>query len=91
MTKENLNYYEKALDDFEHFCDEFENAATKRYAGVDDGSTATIDTKTVERATPTVVSEIDELRTESEEFREPPVDVQATYIGGIHDANPDIE
>ena len=56
MTKENRNYYEKALDDFEHFCDEFENAANKRFQGVDDGSTATIDTKTVERATPTVVS-----------------------------------
>ena len=58
MTKETLNYYEKALNDFEHFCDEFENAASKRFQGVDDGSTATIDTDTVERATPAVIREI---------------------------------
>ena len=89
MTKENRNYYEKALDDFEHFYDEFENAANKRFQGVDDGSTATIDTKTVERATPTVVSEIDEFGTESEEFREPPINVQATHVEGILDNSED--
>tara|TARA_B100001113_G_scaffold204248_1_gene167499 strand:- start:107 stop:382 length:276 start_codon:yes stop_codon:yes gene_type:complete len=91
MTKENLNYYEKALQDFEHFCDDFENAATKRYAGVDDGSTATIDTNTVERATPEVVREIDELGETSEEFREPPINVQATYVGGVLDSDSDTE
>ena len=91
MTKENLNYYEKALNDFEHFCDEFENAANKRFQGVDDGSTATIDTKTVERATPAVVAEIDELGTESEEFREPPINVQATHVEGVLDIDADFE
>tara|TARA_B100001173_G_C15516078_1_gene349284 strand:- start:195 stop:467 length:273 start_codon:yes stop_codon:yes gene_type:complete len=88
---EDRNYYEKALEDFEHFCDDFENAATKRYSGVDDGSKATINNDTVDRATPAVVSEIDELRTESEEFREPPVDVQATYVGGLLDSDSDPE
>ena len=91
MPKETLNYYEKALNDFEHFCDEFENAASKRFQGVDDGSTATIDTDTVERATPTVVTEVDELRAESEEFREPPINVQATSVGGVLDIDADIE
>ena len=91
MTKEQLNYYEKALEDFEHFCDDFENAATKRYAGVDHGSKATINTNTVERATPAVVREVEQIGTESEEFREPPVDVQATYVGGLLDSDSDPE
>ena len=91
MTKETLNYYEKALNDFEHFCDEFENEASKRFQGVDDGSTATIDTDTVERATPAVVTEVDELRAESEEFREAPINVQVTSVGGVLDIDADIE
>ena len=76
MTKEQLNYYEKALADFDHFCDEFENAANKRFQGIDDDSRQPIDNAEVARVTPTVVQEIDD-------FREPPVNVQATTVEGI--------
>ena len=91
MTKENLNYYEKALNDFEHFCDEFENAANKRFQGVDDGSTPKIKNQKEERATTTDLTEVKEHRAESEEFREPPINVQATHVEGVLDIDADVE
>ena len=83
MTKEDRNYYEKAFEDFDHFCDEFENAAKKRFQGIDDDSRQPIDNAEVERVTPTVVQEIDDIGGEGFEFREPPVNVQATTVEGI--------
>lgn len=89
MTKEKLNYYERALEDFDNFCDEFENAANKRFSGIDDDSRQPIDNAEVERVTPDVVQEIEQLGGEGEEFRTPPVDVQATILGGISDSSED--
>ena len=89
MTKEQLNYYEKALADFDNFCDEFENAANKRFQGIDDDSRQPIDNAEVERVTPTVVQEIDDIGGEGFEFREPPVNVQATTLGGLLDVSED--
>ena len=89
MTKENRKYYEKALEDFDHFCDEFENAATKRFQGIDDDSRQPIDNAEVERVTPVVVQEIEQLGGEGEQFREPPINVQATSLGGVSETGSD--
>ena len=89
MTKEQLNYYEKALADFDHFCDEFENAANKRFQGIDDDSRQPLTNEQVQRATPDAVQEIEQLGGEGEEFRTPTIDVQATTLGGLLDVSED--
>tara|TARA_B100000427_G_scaffold48202_1_gene36191 strand:+ start:1534 stop:1806 length:273 start_codon:yes stop_codon:yes gene_type:complete len=89
MTKENLNYYEKALADFDNFCDEFENAANKRFQGIDDDSRQPIDNSEVERVTPDAAQEIEQLGGEGEEFRTPTIDVQAAILGRIPDSGED--
>jgi len=73
-----LTNYDDIIDNFEHFCDEFENAAAKRFSGVDDDSRQPIKHASVERVTPVVVREVDTIGTEDLKFREPPVDVQAS-------------
>tara|TARA_B100001250_G_C19638576_1_gene717161 strand:+ start:309 stop:581 length:273 start_codon:yes stop_codon:yes gene_type:complete len=89
MTKEQLNYYEKALADFDNFCDEFENAASKRFSGIDDDSRQPLTNEQVKRATPDAAQEIEQLGGEGEEFRTPTVDVQATALEGLLDVSED--
>ena len=75
------NYYEKVLANFEQFCDEFEGAASHRFAGLDNDNTTGIPSsanKQVEEIQPTVVREIDTVGAEDVQAREAIVDVQAT-------------
>ena len=52
------NYYERILDNFDQFCDEFEFAAAKRFSGQDDDSRQPLDNAEVQRQTPRIVREI---------------------------------
>lgn len=74
------NYYEKVLANFEQFCDEFEGAAAQRFSGVDNDSRQPIEHTAVERVTPTVVQEIDEVGEEDILARATTIDVPSTEV-----------
>ena len=70
--------YQEILDNFEQFCDEFEEASTKRFQGADNDSRAPITHSSVESVTPEVVREVDPVRAEDLISGESTIDVQAT-------------
>ena len=72
------NTYEDILDNFEQFCDDFENAAAERFSGQDEDSRTPITHDSVTRVTPEVVREIEPLGREDLVAGETTVDVQAT-------------
>ena len=72
--------YKEILDNFEQFCDEFEGAAAKRYSGVDNDSREPINNESVERITPAVVREVDEVGEEDIIARETSIDVPSTEV-----------
>ena len=72
--------YDKILNDFEHFCDEFEGAAAKRFSGQDNDSRQPIKHEAVERGTPVVVKEVDVVGAEDLCIGEPSIDIQATEV-----------
>ena len=74
------NYYEKVLNNFEQFCDEFEFAAAKRFSGVDNDSTAPLTDERVERVAPEVVREVDEVGEEDILARATTIDVPSTEV-----------
>ena len=79
------NYYEKVLNNFEQFCDQFEGAAAKRFAGVDNDSRQPIEHEAVESITPTVVREVDVVGEEDVTARTTTVDVPSTTVNDIRD------
>ena len=79
------NYYEKVLNNFEQFCDGFENAAAKRFSGVDNDSRQPIEHEAVEHITPTVVREVDVVGEEDVIARKTTVDVPSTTVNDIRD------
>ena len=74
------NYYEKILNNFDQFCDDFEFAAAKRFSGVDNDSRQPLDNAEVQRVTPTVVREVDSVGEEDITARTSTVDVPSTEI-----------
>ena len=74
------NYYEKVLANFEQFCDEFEGAASQRFSGIDNDSRQPLEHTAVERVTPEVVREVDEIGEEDILARATSIDVQATEV-----------
>ena len=74
------NYYQKILDNFDTFCDEFEFAAAKRFSGVDNDSRQPVDNAEVQRVTPTIVREIDTVGEEDITARTSTVDVPSTTL-----------
>ena len=74
------NYYEKVLANFEQFCDGFENAAAQRFSGVDNDSRQPIEHSAVERVTPAVVREVDEVGEEDILARATTIDVPSTEV-----------
>ena len=74
------NYYEKVLANFEQFCDEFEGAASQRFSGVDNDSRQPIEHSAVERVTPEIVREIDEVGEEDILARATTIDVPSTEV-----------
>ena len=74
------NYYEKILNNFDQFCDDFEFAAAKRFSGVDNDSRQPLDNAEVQRVTPTVVREVDSVGEEDITARTTTVDVPSTEV-----------
>ena len=74
------NYYEKILNNFDQFCDDFEFAAAKRFSGVDNDSRQPLEHTAVERVTPEIVREIDEVGEEDILARATTIDVPSTEV-----------
>ena len=72
------NYYDKILNNFDQFCDEFEFAAAKRFSGQDDDSRQPLDNAEVQRQTPRVVREINHDGEKVNLLREDAIDVSST-------------
>ena len=72
------NTYQDILDNFDKFCDDFENAAAERFSGQDEDSRTPITHDSVTRVTPEVVREVEPLGREDLIAGETTVDVQAT-------------
>ena len=72
------NTYEDILNNFDKFCDEFEDAAAERFSGQDEDSRTPISHDSVTRVTPEVVREVEPLGREDLIAGETTVDVQAT-------------
>ena len=72
------NTYQDILDNFDKFCDDFENAAAERFSGQDEDSRTPISHDSVTRVTPEVVREVEPLGREDLIAGETTVDVQAT-------------
>ena len=75
------NHYEKILDNFDQFCDEFEFAAAKRFSGQDDDSRQPIDNAEIQRQTPRTVREISHDGEDVNLLRESSIDVSPTEHG----------
>ena len=75
------NYYDKILNNFDQFCDEFEFAAAKRFSGQDDDSRQPIDNAEIKRQTPRVVREIRHDGEEVKLLTEDAIDVSSTESG----------
>ena len=84
-TKYDSNMYEEILANFDSFCDQFEGAAARRFAGLDDASRQPIDNAEIQRATPVAVREVDDGGDEGVSIRTPPVDVQAAPMPRLSD------
>ena len=72
------NYYERILNNFDQFCDEFEFAAAKRFSGQDDDSKQPIDNAEIQRQTPRTIREIRHDGEENELLTEDAIDVSST-------------
>ena len=72
------NYYERILDNFDQFCDEFEFAAAKRFSGQDDDSRQPIDNAEIQRQTPRTIREISHDGEEVKLLTEHAIDVSST-------------
>ena len=83
------NYYEKILNNFDQFCDDFEFAAAKRFSGVDNDSRQPLDNAEVQRVTPTVVREVDSVGEEDITARTSTIDVPSTTIRDTSDDSTD--
>ena len=83
------NYYEKILNNFDQFGDDFEFAAAKRFSGVDNDSRQPLDNAEVQRVTPTVVREVDSVGEEDITARTTTVDVPSTEVRDTSDDSTD--
>ena len=83
------NYYEKILNNFDQFCDDFEFAAAKRFSGVDNDSRQPLDNAEVQRVTPTVVREVNTVGEEDITARTSTVDVPSTEVRDTSDDSTD--
>lgn len=85
MSTYGPNMYDEILANFDTFCDQFEGAAARRFAGLDNDSRQPIDNAEVQRVTPVVVREIDDGGAEGIPLRTPPIDVQAAPVPDLSD------
>ena len=83
------NYYEKILNNFDQFCDDFEFAAAKRFSGVDNDSRQPVDNAEVQRVTPTVVRAVNTVGEEDISARNSTIDVPSTEVRDTSDDSTD--
>jgi len=83
------NNYEEILNNFDVFCDQFEMAAAKRFAGLDDDSRQPINNAEIQRATPRAAKEVDDGGEEGITIRTPPINVQAAALPELSDDSGD--
>ena len=81
--------YEEILANFDSFCDQFEGAAAKRFAGLDNDSRQPISNTTVREVTPVAVREVDDGGEEGITIRTPPIDVQASPMPELQEYSGD--
>ena len=74
------NTYQDILNNFDKFCDEFENAAAERFSGQDEDSRTPISHDSVTRVTPEVVREVDEVGEDDILARATTIDVPSTEV-----------
>ena len=88
--KPDLNMYQQILDNFDSFCDGFEQQAAERFLrGNEESPVLTKYSDKHRGATPRVVSEISEPGGESLPIGESTIDVQATDSNGEGDVSTD--
>ena len=88
--KPDLNMYQQILDNFDAFCDGFEQQAAERFLRGNEESPVLSRYSDKHRgATPRVVSEISEPGTEGLPAREPTIDVQASHSDGEGESGTD--
>jgi hypothetical protein len=88
-TKYDPDMYEEILANFDSFCDQFEGAAAKRFAGLDNDSRQPISNTTVREVTPVAVREVDDGGEEGITIRTPPIDVQASPMPELQEYSGD--
>jgi len=88
-TKYDPDMYEEILANFDAFCDQFEGAAAKRFAGLDNDSRQPISNTTVREVTPVAVREVDDGGEEGITIRTPPIDVQASPMPELQEYSGD--
>lgn len=85
-TRYDSNFYEQILSNFDEFCSDFEDAAAKRFSGLDDDSRIPVTNEQVQRATPAVVREIEQDGGEDLIIRTTPIDVQTPPLPELYEA-----
>ena len=88
-TNYDPDMYEEILANFDSFCDQFEGAAAKRFAGLDNDSRQPISNTTVREVTPVAVREVDDGGEEGITIRTPPIDVQASPMPELQEYSGD--
>ena len=88
-TKYDPDMYEEILANFDSFCDQFEGAAAKRFAGLDNDSRQPISNTTIREVTPVAVREVDDGGEEGITIRTPPIDVQASPMPELQEYSGD--
>ena len=84
--KPDLNMYQQILDNFDAFCDGFEQQAAERFLRGNDESPVLSRYADKHRgATPRAVTEVSEPGTESLPARESTIDVQASDSDGVRE------
>ena len=86
MEKPDINMYQQILDNFDAFCDGFEQQAAERFLRGNDESPILSRYADKHRgATPRAVTEVSEPGTESLPARESTIDVQASNSDGVRE------
>jgi len=84
--KPDLNMYQQILDNFDAFCDGFEQQAAERFLRGNEESPILSRYADKHRgATPRAVTEVSELGTEGLPVRESTIDVQASDSDGVRE------
>ena len=86
MEKPDVNMYQQILDNFDAFCDGFQQQAAERYLrGNDESPVLSRYAAQYRGDTPSAVTEVSEPGTEGLPARESTIDVQASDSDGVRE------